>query len=361
MTGFLPEGTNCELYAKVLNAADGREFTSQYWSKLERIGPVIHSASENRDDYIEIEYQIQGLRKDTHTNGVAAWADSGFDVNGAISGGTGKTIAVDGSGTSLAVGSRIRVGTALYTVASEVAADASSIVVKEVVVSAADNAQIDYVAEGNVPYSTATWTRQIDSNYDVSGDKSAGNSIDVVVDGGSGLAISDGARIRVGNDIYTVNGDVSAGASRINVHESVSVADNEDVYVMKERELTLNAPDTLKENDLLLVADQSVPTKYRVGVVSSDTTSTTVVLKDGLDIDTTGTPTYNVGKVKPEYLHQAFRDPGSAIEGAAAYFVPETFSRLEGFRTFAIKAVLTSDDHRKIPSLRDLRAIALDI
>ena len=200
LTGYLPSGTDAHVYARVLHAADGTAIADQYWSKLERIGPVIRSSSD-RSDYIEIEYQIQRPTLQEHVE-----------------------------------------------------------------------------------------------------------DVDSEVNWASGAA----------NQLTNVSTTLAAG-------------------------------------DLVLVT--KTPTQYALVVVES-VSGTTVTLAEDLDLDTSNT-TYSLGKVKEEYLRQAFRDASADIEGIAAYRVGS--ARYEGFRTFSVKVVLTADDSRKLPSLRDLRVVALDI
>ena len=121
-------------------------------------------------------------------------------------------------------------------------------------------------------------------------------------------------------------------------------------------DVTVPSGETLTAGDLLLVS--KTVTQYRVVKVAS-TTGTTVELEEDLDMDT-GNTTYSVGKLDDEHARQAFRDAGAEIPGSAAYFDGDG-RRYRGFGTFSVKVVLVSDDPRKIPSVRDLRVIALDI
>ena len=200
LTGFLPSGTEARVYARVLHSADDRGIRNQYWSRLERIGPVIHSSSQDRTDYIEIEYQIQ--KPVSRTNAT-------------------------------------------------------------------------FIGE-------ASW-------------------------------------VQASADVLTVANTVAAG-------------------------------------DLILISKSA--SEYRVGVVESRTASAITLTRD-LDLNTSNTD-YDVSKIDDEYVHQAFRDAGAAIEGSAVYYDGNN-RKYEGFRSFGVKIVLASDDPRKIPSIRDLRVIALDI
>jgi hypothetical protein len=58
LTAYRPRGTNIKVYAKLLNAADSDPFDDKSWTPMYDTSPSLFSSIANRDDYVELRYEL---------------------------------------------------------------------------------------------------------------------------------------------------------------------------------------------------------------------------------------------------------------------------------------------------------------
>ncbi len=120
---------------------------------------------------------------------------------------------------------------------------------------------------------------------------------------------------------------------------------------------TLNYAGRIVEGDIVLIRNEDDPTAYFVSAVVSTNTNTLFVVSDSSKTAITDGKYY---KVSTESLQQSFLDRNGTPTNISTYY-SQSKQKFTGYKTFALKIVLLSDNKYLVPKIKDYRALSVSV
>jgi hypothetical protein len=114
---------------------------------------------------------------------------------------------------------------------------------------------------------------------------------------------------------------------------------------------------SLVANDIIKIVNSSTTTDYEINVVDSVTNNTSLVLKTAIGpYSDTGTSGLSIEKVTQPKATFKYADDGNF-----ARYYDASLSAHTSFKIFAIKVVLLSTSTQNVPTVKDIRALAVSV
>lgn len=372
LTAYRPANTEIKVYAKIINEADNEPFDNKAWSELQLVTPATVSSSYNENDLRELEYTFKN-------------SPTSYVLQGAVA--TSSNSSVIGSGVNFI---------ASFNANSNVNESTDFIGISDCKFN--DDDLITYVVESsNTPLTALnqTFGNEVStSTVNASGTGYTNGDIVTLTTGtgdpASFVITTGGANTSVASvnlvsrGLYSANPTLSGSATQAvkgsgsgltidvtmrSLHgpffavgantsgTKLSLTSNGTVI-----QLTKGATESghflsvLNSQDLVKVVRTDSDLDYEIFPVSAVVNSTAIVVSGNVSFTTSGATLEKV-----TIPGEAFKYKQSPYANGAVRYFDSKLTPYDTYKVLALKIVLLSDFNNRVPSVNDVRAVAVSV